>query len=65
MIRHISTNGIFYIQPLAGSRSWYWGSDYCCGDLYEAEELFRQNLPVKGNRVILVSYPDGQRWLLR
>ena len=37
--------GISYIEPLEGSAEWYWGMDYTSGDLYEAEELFKD-----GNR---------------
>ena len=33
--------------------------DYTGGDLYEAEELFRQGHPVPKNRLIFVHYPDG------
>lgn len=56
----IPTHGITYIEPLAGSREWYWGSDYASGDLYEAEELYRDGHPVTSNRVIFVHFPDGR-----
>ena len=59
MIKKICTDGIFYLEPLDGSDAWYWGSDRCHGDLFEAEELFRQGLPIKSNRLIFVRYPDG------
>lgn len=58
MIKKIDTRGIFYIQPLEGSQ-WYWGSDCCHGDLYEAEELFKQGHFVKCNRLIFIHYPEG------
>ena len=38
---------------------WYWATDYIHGDLYEAEELFRQGHPVRSNRLYLIHYPDG------
>ena len=56
----IDTRGITYIEPLDGSREWYWGSDYAKGDLYEAEELYRDHHPVTCNRLIFVHYPDGR-----
>ena len=43
MIKKIHTGGITYIQPLTGTDEWYWGTDYTSGDLYEAEELYRDN----------------------
>ena len=45
-MKRIETQGIYCIEPLDGSREWYWGMDYTGGDLYEAEELFRQGHPV-------------------
>lgn len=59
-MKTIQTQGITYIEPLADSEGWYWGSDYASGDLYEAEELFRQKAPVKRNRLVLIHYPDGK-----
>lgn len=56
----IDTHGIISIEPLAGSREWYWGSDYTHGDLYEAEELFQDHHPVNCNRLVFVHYPDGR-----
>ena len=58
-MKEIKTNGIYYLEPLSGTREWYWGSDYTHGDLYEAEKLFYMNHPVKSNRLIFVHYPDG------
>lgn len=57
--KRINTNGITYIEPMQGTNQWYWGSDYCHGDLYEAEEIFQSNHRVKGNRLIFVQYPEG------
>lgn len=42
-----------------GTNEWYWATDYIHGDLYEAEELFRQGHPVRSNRLYLIHYPDG------
>lgn len=60
-MKRIETQGITYIEPLDGSRGeWYWGTDYASGDLYEAEELFRDGHPVNRNKLIFVHYPDGR-----
>ena len=60
-MRRIETQGITYIEPLDGDRGeWYWGTDYASGDLYEAEELFRDGHPVCQNKLIFVHYPDGR-----
>lgn len=56
----IDTQGIGYIEPLDGSIEWYWGSDYAQGDLYEAEELYRDHHAVNCNRLVFVHYPDGR-----
>ena len=57
----IETNGITYIEPVYGATSeWYFGMDYEHGDLYEAEELFNEGNNVKGRKLCLVHYPDGE-----
>ena len=58
-MKRIITNGITYLEPLAGSSEWYWGTDYASGDLHEAEELFRSGHPIRRNRLILVRFPEG------
>lgn len=58
-MKTINTQGIYCIDPVDGSREWYWGMDYTSGDLYEAEELFKQGHPIQRNRLIFVHYPDG------
>lgn len=58
--KQIHTGGINYIECLEGSDRWYWGSDYESGDLYEAEEMFRAGQTIHSNRVVFVSYPEGQ-----
>ncbi|MCI8431549.1 MAG: hypothetical protein HFI16_15065, partial [Lachnospiraceae bacterium] len=50
-MKKIEAQGITYIEPLDGSREWYWGADYASGDLYEAEELFRMGHPVNRNKL--------------
>lgn len=59
-MKKIETQGITYIEPLEGSTDWYWGTDYTSGDLYEAEELFKQGHPIHQNRLVFVHYPDGK-----
>lgn len=60
-MKRIEIQGITYIEPLDGSRGeWYWGTDYVHGDLYEAEELFRDGHPVSQNKLVFVHYPDGR-----
>lgn len=56
----IDTHGISSLEPLNGSREWYWGSDYTHGDLYEAEELYHDRHPVTCSRLVFVHYPDGR-----
>ncbi len=59
-MKEIETGGITYIEPVPGATSeWYFGVDYEHGDLYEAEELFRDGHVVKGRQLCLVHYPEG------
>lgn len=60
MVTKIKTGGISWLEPLAGSHGWYWGTDYTSGDLYEAEELYREGHRISRNRLILVHGPDGR-----
>ena len=56
----IDIRGIPNMEPVrGGTDEWYWATDYILGDLYEAEELFRDGHPVKSNRLYLIHYPDG------
>lgn len=57
---YIKTDGITNLERLEGTDRWYWGTDYASGDLYEAEELFRSGHEINKNRLIFVSYPQGQ-----
>jgi hypothetical protein len=60
MIKRINTKGISHLEPLEGSKGWYWGTDYTSGDLYEAEELYRDGCRINQNRLIFVHFPDGR-----
>ena len=53
-MKKIDTQGITYIETLEGSKDWYWGTDYTSGDLYEAEELFKQGHPINQNRLLFI-----------
>lgn len=59
-MKMINTDGILSLEPLGGGSQWYWGSDYAQGDLYEAEELYRDGHPVNCSRLVFVHYPDGR-----
>ncbi len=60
-MKTVETDGITYIEPLAGSGGrWYFGMDFEHGDLYEAEEIFKAGHPVNGRKLCLVHYPDGE-----
>lgn len=59
-MQRINTHGISCLEPLEGNPAWYWGTDCAGGDLYEAEELFRDGHPVRQNRLVLVRASDGK-----
>ena len=59
-MKEVNAQGITYIEPLVGCSEWYWGTDYIHGDLYEAEELFRDGHPVSQNKLLFVHCPDGK-----
>ena len=60
-MKTIETGGITYIEPVPGAAGgWYFGMDHEHGDLYEAEEIFRSGRAVKGRKLCLIRYPDGQ-----
>ncbi|MCQ2479875.1 MAG: hypothetical protein MJ120_04465 [Clostridia bacterium] len=56
----IETKGIQFIEHLAEESEWYCGTDYSCGDLYEAEEIYYSGKAVKPNRLIFIHHPSGQ-----
>ena len=58
-MKEIFTNGIAHLEALEGCPEWFWGTDYACGDLYEAEEVFRSGKRFEPNRLIFVHHPDG------
>lgn len=58
-MKTINLNGIPNMEPLRGTDEWYCSTDYIHGDLYEAEELFRQEHEVHSNTLYLIHYPDG------
>ncbi len=59
-IKTIETGGVSNILRVSGATSeWYFGVDYEYGDLYEAEELYKNGNTIKGRKLCLVHYPDG------
>jgi len=59
-MKAIDIHGMTNMELVRGETDeWYWATDYIHGDLYEAEELFRQGHPVRSNRLYLIHYPDG------
>lgn len=59
-MKTIETNGITFLEHLAEKSEWYCGTDYTCGDLYEAEEIYAGGGVVKPNRLIFVHNPGGE-----
>ena len=59
-MKAIDIHGMTNMELVRGETDeWYWATDYIHGDLYEAEEVFRQGHPVRSNRLYLIHYPDG------
>ena len=59
-MRIIDIHGMTNMELVRGETDeLYWATDYIHGDLYEAEELFRQGHYVRSNRLYLIHYPDG------
>ena len=58
-MKFIETNGITYLEKFDTNAEWYWGTDFSCGDLYEAEEVFLMGKRFEPNRLVFVHYPDG------
>lgn len=56
----IETKGIQFIEPLASQSEWYCGTDFSCGELYEAEELYYAGERFEPNRLIFIHHPDGE-----
>ena len=60
-LKTIDTRGLCNIGLVPGSNDeWYYDIDHPYGDLYEAEEFFRQGQVIKGRKLCLVHYPDGE-----
>ena len=60
-MKKIRTDGITYIQQIPyGTDEWYYGISYEHGDLYEAEEVFKDGHDVEGRKLCLIHYPDGK-----
>ena len=59
-MKTLKTGGVTYIQPVpGGTNEWYYGLGRAQGDLYEAEELFRAGKEVRGDRLLLIRFPEG------
>ena len=59
-MKQINLYGMTCLEPVQGSgHSWYFATDYLNGDLYEAEEIFKQGKEAVSNRLLLVQYPEG------
>jgi hypothetical protein len=59
-MKTIETSGITYIELIPyGTDDWYYGISYEHGDLYEAEEVFKEGRDVEGRNLCLIHYPDG------
>ena len=58
--KEIDTGGIQFVSELDGAAGWFWGMDYTSGDLYEAEELYREGHAVTKNRLIFLHFPEGK-----
>lgn len=60
-MKTIETDGITYLELVPhGTVEWYYGISYEHGDLYEAEEVFREGYDVEGRNLCLIHYPDGE-----
>ena len=60
-MKTIETNGITYLELIPyGTDEWYYGISYEHGDLYEAEEVFKDGHEIEGRNLILIHYPDGE-----
>lgn len=59
-MKKIPTDGITFLEPLEGVEGIWFGTETPHGDLYEAEELYRDGGSLTPGRLILVKYPSGQ-----
>lgn len=59
-MKTIDLHGITNLEPVrGGTDAWYWSTDYIHGDLYEAEELFRDGHEIQCNKLYLIRYPES------
>ena len=59
-MKTLDTGGITFLEPVpGGTDEWYYGLGRAHGDLYEAEELWRAGKEVRGNRLLLIRFPEG------
>ena len=58
-LKSLRTGSVSYLEALDGG-SLYWGTDYASGDLYEAEEIFKNRRDIKSNRLVFVSLKEGK-----
>lgn len=56
----IDTGGIYSITSVEGIDGWYYGLNYTCGDLYDAEEIYRSGSALEASTLVLIRYPDGE-----
>ena len=60
-MKTIDLDGISYIEHVPGATNeWYYGIEYEHGDLYEAEDIYKEGNKIKGRTLRLVHYPDGE-----
>ena len=60
-MKELKTNGITFIDAVpGGDGSWYYGLSFDQGDLYEAEEIFKDGREVRGREFCLISFPEGE-----
>lgn len=57
--KRIDAHGINCLEKMDGT-DWQWGSDYTGGDLYEAEELFRDGHRIRQNRLVFIRCPEAR-----
>ena len=56
----LETGGITHMELIpGGTAGWYYGISYEHGDLYEAEEIFKDGREVEGRKLCLIRYPEG------
>lgn len=55
--KRVDAHGVTCLVPMEGT-DWQWGADYTAGDLYEAEELYRDGHPIRKNRLLFARCPE-------